>query len=214
MKSTLAAITMFNLFGCQSSALTIQRSTEDSLPREKTPVTITKTKTPRHTLFQESPRRCSASGKTLRANGFNVMTAHLDCEEPCVTEVRLPEPCESNDYSSLNELEQQISWKTVRLGGYFFQSNEQQPCSMVRKGCCNSCAEYMILTDFEDMDDWFSCKRVYIDHDEKVILGMFSMEGSCCTLNDLRFPAIITGKVEKRKGKWYFSEVQSICRIP
>jgi hypothetical protein len=53
-----------------------------------------------------------------------------------------------------------------------------------------------------------------MNENEKVVLDLFSMEGSCCTLNDLRFPAIITGKVEKRKEQWYFSEIQSICRIP
>ncbi len=85
---------------------------------------------------------------------------------------------------------------------------------MNKKKCCNSCAEYVVLTDFEDQNDWFKCKRVYMNHDEKSILDLFSMEGSCCTLNDLRFPAIITGKVEKIDEQWYFSEVHSICRIP
>jgi hypothetical protein len=210
----MIAFSIINLVGCRSSTLKIQQNTEQSLPINKSIVDIKKINTPRHILFPETPPVCGTSSETKRSDPFNQLFKELDCEEPCLTRIHLPELCGSNNYSSLEELEQQLSWKTVRLGGYFFQKNESQPCSMNKKKCCNSCAEYVVLTDFEDQNDWFKCKRVYMNHDEKSILDLFSMEGSCCTLNDLRFPAIITGKVEKIDEQWYFSEVHSICRIP
>lgn len=208
-----AIIVILFIEGCKPSSRVRHHYEENSL-NGRGVISISRRDTPRHLKFKEIPANCLKLGSTARKDFFNSATDHLDCEESCITNIRLPEFCESNDYSSLNELEQQISWKTVRLGGYVFQSNGEQPCSMKKKRCCNSCAEYVVLTDFEDQEDWFKCKRVLMNENEKVVLDLFSMEGSCCTLNDLRFPAIITGKVEKRKEQWYFSEIQSICRIP
>jgi hypothetical protein len=171
---------------------------------------------PRHTIFTNPPTICTKRGAPVKRDGFNMLFEQFNCAEECRVNIVAPPICENFNYLNIEELHPKMSDTEVSLGGYLFQVNNEQPCSLKGMECCYSCSSYLAMVDFKDKENWFDCRRVELPVDMTATAQIFSMDAtkSCCVLDNFNIKAMVRGKINVKDAHWSFSEVSSICRLP
>lgn len=166
-----------------------------------------------HIRYKNPPAQCTKMGGAVKHRSGSMGYERYNCEEKCKVSIQKPFPCQRKVYRNVDELDSSLDGQEVSVGGFLFQGNGLQPCSSKAKECCESCANYMILVDFKDKEQWKDCRRIFFQNDDEVMMRLVTMPGECCILDGLMEQVVVTGKIDM-KGKWWtFTEVLSVCSL-